>query len=152
MKAGEDLLLFRAVEEPARRALAVRLLDDGMDGRCWRLGGDADVWELHDATLGNDEEPVAVAATRSLGDGRRVALAAVAVAGGHRGRGIGQRMIEEVCDALRAKGAVVLVAAVPSTEGTAMVVVQRAGMRPTHVERSSPAANGHDVVWFDVAL
>ena len=149
---GEDLLLFRAVDEPARREMAEQLLDSGMGGRRWRQPGNVDLWELHDATLGPDDRPVAAAGTRPLGDGRRVRLVAAGVAASHRGRGIGRRMIEDLCDGLRARGVMVLVAAVPSDLAAGLVVLQQAGLRPSYVERSSPEADGRDVVWFDVNL
>ncbi len=150
--AEDLLLLFRKVEEPDRRAMAWRLLDDGMDGRTWRLGSDLDVWELRDVASGGDEEPVAVAATGALGDGRRARLLAVVVVDAHRGHGIGRRMIEELADALRARGVLVVVAAVPVDHAPAIITVQRAGFRPSHVERAGGAAGHHDLVWFDVEL
>ena len=149
---GQDLLLFRAVDEPARRAMAEELLDGDMGGWGWRQRGPVDLWELHDATLGPDDRPVAAAGTRPLGDGRRVRLVAAGVAAPHRGRGIGRRMIEDLCDGLRARGVLVLVAAVPSDLTAGLAVLQQAGLRPSHVERSSSEADGRDVVWFDVDL
>ena len=159
--AEELLLLFRRVEGPARRARASRLLDDGMGGRpAWRLGTDVDLWELSDVDLwelsdvtgADDDEPAAAAATCPVGDGRRVRLLAVVVADAYRRRGVGRRMVEDVADALRRSGVLVVVAAVPAAHAPAMVVLQQAGFRPTHVERGSPEAGKHDVVWFDVAL
>ncbi len=152
MTVGEDLLLFRTVVNPPRRAMALQLLDSAMGSGAWRLWGDVDLWELHDATLGLGDQPVAAAATRPLGDGRRVRMVAVGVAAAHRGRGIGRRMIEELCDGLRARGVLVLVAAVPSDLAAGLVVLRHAGLRPSYVERSSPEADGRDLVWFDVAL
>lgn len=152
VSALEDLLLFRAVEGRARSIAAADLLDRGMSAPSWRRGGEADLWELYDAAGSRDDEPVAVTATRPLGDGGRVRLVAVAVTPSRRGEGLGQRIIEELADALRAKGVLALVAAVPSDEAAAMVVVQRAGLRPSHVERSSADNDGRDVVWFDLQL
>ena len=151
-RAREDLLLFRALEDPGRRLAATRLLDDGMGARRWRPSGEDDLWELHDATCRSGKDPVAAAATRPIGDGRRVRLVALVVAAAGRGRGIGRRMIEELTDALRRRGVLTIVAAVPSDDAAAIVVMQRAGLRPSHVERSSPEAGGHDLVWFDLEL
>ena len=148
----EDLLLFRAVKDTARGTMAGDLLDEGMAGRGWRCGGEVDLWELRDAAGASDEEPVAVAATHPLGDGRWVRLVAVVVAWSRRGQGIGRRMIEDLADALRAQGVCSLVAAVPSDQAGAMVVMQRAGLRPSHVERANAEADGRDVVWFDLEL
>ncbi|MDQ4088865.1 MAG: hypothetical protein M3163_00935 [Actinomycetota bacterium] len=92
---GEDLLLFRAVDEPARRAMAEQLLDSGMGGRGWRQPRDVDLWVFttrpsgptRNGGCGRDSTPR---------DGRRVRLVAAAVAASHRGRGIGGRMIEDL--------------------------------------------------------
>jgi GNAT superfamily N-acetyltransferase len=150
--SADDLLLFRAVAEPRRRTIAARLLDGAIGGRAWRRHGEADLWELDDATGAPDKEPVAVAATRPLGDGRRVKLLGFVVTPALRERGIGQRLLEDLSDALRGRGVLALVAAVPSDHAMAIVVVQRAGFRPSHVERASPDNDGRDVVWFDVEL
>jgi GNAT superfamily N-acetyltransferase len=150
--AADDLLLFRAVVEPARGAAASRMLDDATGGRGWRCRGEADLWELHDAVSAPDEEPVAVAATCPSGDGRRVRLVGLVVAPSLRGRGLGRRLLEDLSDALRARGALAVVAAVPSDHATAIVVVQRAGFRASHVERASPGSDGRDLLWFDAEL
>lgn len=145
-----DLLLFRAVRE-GRRVMATQLLTHGFAGRGRRRLGAEDLWELYDATLG-DDEPVAVAATEPLGDGRRVRLVAVVVAPSWRGRGNGRRIVEEVCTALRAQGVVALVAAVPVDHAPALVTLRRAGLRPSHVERAGRDGTEQDLVWFDVEL
>ena len=150
--APEDLLLFRAVADPTRRALTAQWLDGAVPAHPRPNWVDADLWELSDATCGPDEEPVAVAATFPLGDGRRVKLVAIAVAPAMRGRGLGQRAIEDLADALRARGVLALVTAVPSDQAAAIVVVQRAGLRPSHVERAGPDGDEPDLVWFDVGL
>ncbi len=152
MRTGEDLLVFRAAEEPARRSMALRMLDDGMGGRGWQQADDADLWELHDAAFGGDQDPVAVAATCPPDDGRRVGLVAVVVTARQRGRGIGQRIIEELCDALRARGELALVAAVPSDAAPALVAVQRAGLRPSPQGHAGLGADRDDLVWFGLEL
>ena len=152
MSALEDLLLFRSVSDPVRRTLDARLLDDSLGAERWRPGGEADLWELYEAACGPDDGPVAAAATRPLGDGMRVMLVAAVVAPDKRGTGLGQRMLEELADSLRASGVLVLVTAVPSDAATAMVVVQRAGFRPSHVERGCPGSVAVDRVWFDLHL
>ena len=150
--ADDLLLLFRKVDEPDGRARAWRLLDDGMGGRAWRLGSDLDVWELRDVAAGDEEGPVAAAATCALGDGRRVRLLAVVVAADRRRQGIGRRIVDELVDALRARGVLVLVAAVPVDEVGAIATVQAAQFRPSHVERAEGTVVGRDLVWFDVQL
>ncbi len=151
VSAVGELLLFRAVADPARRTMVTRMVDHGVGGS-WRRSGETDLWELHDAGCGSDDTPVAVAATRPLGDGRRVRLVAVVVAVPLRGQGLGRRIIEELADALRARGVLVLVAAVASDDPAGIVVVQRSGLRPSHVERASAETDGRDLVWFDLEL
>lgn len=149
---ADDLLLFRKVEEPDRGGMAWQLLDEGMGGWAWRLGRDLDGWELRDVLSGDDESPVAAAATCPLGDGRRVRLLALVVGAAHRGRGIGRRTMEELVDALRVLGVLVLVTAVPIDDMAAIATVQRVGFRPSFVERGNGVAGEHDLVWFDVEL
>lgn len=152
-RTGDDLLLlFRKVDEPHRRAMVCQLLDGGMGGSAWRLGSDLDLWELRDVASGDEEQPVAAAATCALGDGRRVRLLAVVVAAARRRQGIGRRLIDDLVDALRARGMLVLVAAVPVDRAPAIATVQAAGFRPSHVERTEGTTGGQDLVWFDVQL
>ena len=146
-----EVLLSRPVHGATRSITAAAVLDRGMAGPAWRRGGKVDLWELHDAAGAMDDEPVAVAATRPLGDGGRVCLVAVVVTA-RRGEGVGQRLIEDLADSLRVQGALALVAAVPIEDADAMVVVQRAGLRPTHVERASAENDGRDLVWFELQL
>lgn len=120
------MLFLRRVDDPSRVAMAVRLLDEGPGGRGWRASDQVDLWELQDLTSDDGDEPVAVAATSDLGDARRVRLLGVAVAPAHRGCGISRRMVEELKDALRARGVLTLATAIPEGVG--------------------------DQVWFDVEL
>ena len=150
--APEDLLLFRAVVEPARRAVAARTLDAAVGNRARSRANEADLWALDDAASGPEEEPVAVAATWPVGDRRRVRIAGFVVAPSLRRRGIGRRLIEDLADTMRARGVLALVAAIPSDDVAAIAVVQRAGLRPSYVERASPEHQGRDVVWFHLEL
>ena len=153
-RTGTDdlLLLFRKVDDHHRRAMAYQLLEGGMGGGTWRLGSDIDLWELRDVASGDEEQPAAAAATCALGDGRRVRLLAVVVAAARRGQGIGRRLIDDLVDALRARGVLVLVTAVPVDRAPAIATVQAARFRPSHVERVEGTTGGHDLVWFDVQL
>lgn len=150
--APEDLLLFRPVVQPARRAVAVRTLEDAIGSVSARCVCEPDLWALDDAASGPDEQPVAVAATCPIGDGRRVRLDGFVVEPSLRGRGIGRRLLEELADTMRARGVLALVAAVRSDDAAALVAVQRAGFRPSYVERASSDHDGRDVVWFDAEL
>lgn len=143
-----DLLLLRAVEAPERRALAGRLLDEGLGSRSWRNHG-VGVWELYDPSDPADGEPVALAVTRVGGAGRAI-LVAVVVAAALRGRGIGQRMVEELADALRTRGVLVLMAAAPDGDATATAALQRTGFRSSSWPHLTPSAGQPRMVWFDL--
>lgn len=154
MQGSEDLLLFRAVAAGARRATALRLLHDR--GRSYRfpLEGEPDLWELHDATLGSEDEPVAVASTRPLGDGRRVRLVGLVLSVSEGFHTTAQRMIEELSDALRARGAQALVVGVPGDDVEVGAVLERSGLRRVRGEPPGADGDGDDahLVWFDVEL
>ena len=145
--AGE-LLLFKSVVDPRRRAVAARLLHDGLGGGVWSSYGDADLWELDDAAGLPGDGPVAVAATCLENDGRRAVLLGFVVTPALHGRGIGQRLLEDLLDALRGRGALTVATAVPSDQVADMVAVRRAGLRPS----SAQGADRRDVVWFDLEL
>ena len=135
--------------------MALRLLlDDAAGSPGWRLDREPDLWELHDATLGAEDQPAAVASTRPLEDGRRVRLTglAVSVSDSDHAHTTAQRMVEELVHGLRARGALALVAAVPADAVDAMAVLERAGLRL--VDGGSPNGDGDDadLVWFDVEL
>jgi GNAT superfamily N-acetyltransferase len=145
-----ELLLLRAVDDPDRADVARRLLDERSGSPLWPATGDADLWELYDPSDASDDEPVAVAATRASGSGR-VSLVAVVVASRLRGRGLGHRLVEELADALRARGALVLAAAVPGGPAATAAVLERAGFRPSTT--GGDAVTVHpDLVWFDLEL
>lgn len=142
--SGGELLLFKAVVETQRCAVAGRLLDDALGAGAWRRAADPDLWELTDAAGARGEGPVAVAATCPLDGDRRVELMGFAVTPALRGAGAGERLLGDLADALRSRGVLTLVAGVPSDHPTDIVVVKRAGFRPWRVAR--------DVVWFDLPL
>ena len=139
--AGE-LLLFKSVAEPRRHAVAALL---GAGG--WRDRDDVDLWELDDAAGVPGEGPVAVAATCLEEGGRRAVLLGFVVDPARRRAGTGQRLLDDLLDALRGRGVLALATAVPSDQVDAMAVLERAGLR------RSPAqgAEGRDV-WFGLEL
>ena len=153
MQASEDLLLFRAVDAGGRRAMALRLLlGDPAGSPGWRLDREPDLWELHDATLGAEDQPAAVASTRPLGEGRRVRLTGLAVSDSDRAQTTAQRMVEELVHALRARGAHALVAVVPAGAVDAKEVLERAGLRRVDGRSTDGDGDDADGVWFDVEL
>ena len=151
MSAVDDLLLFRSVD-PSRRAVVARLLDDGVGAGGWRHEEPIDLWELYDAGSAPAEGPVAVAATSEPDRGQRVSLVAIVVAAPQRGRGIGIWMIQELSDALRARGVLALAATVPNQNGPAIAVLHRAGFRLSGIEQVGGVARNGCTMCFHLEL
>lgn len=143
-----ELLLFRRVPGH-RRAQALRLLD--AHGAAPWASELTELWELHDPSV-DDEEVTAVAATACPAGGRHVEVLAVVVATERRRRGTGTRLLEELADALRARGAAALVAAVPGDASGACAFVQHAGFCPSGSDPGSRLVDGADLLWFDLEL
>jgi GNAT superfamily N-acetyltransferase len=118
------------VQEPERLVTALRMLDTSILGGVSQRSSRGDTWELYDATADASEAPVAVASTCPLDDGRSIELTAIAVASSRRRQGIGRRVIDDLSDALRARGAMSLVARVVGGDTTPASVLQRWGFRP----------------------
>ncbi|MBD0324532.1 MAG: GNAT family N-acetyltransferase [Aldersonia sp.] len=142
--SGQDLLLFRAVQEPQRRATVLQMLDASITSGAPHPDAQCDAWELYDATGGADEPPVAVATTRPLDDGRIIELTAIAVASSRRRQGIGRRLIDDLSDAHRARGAMLLITTTTADGMSAATVLQRWGFRqaPHHPPDDPPPAAG----------
>ena len=142
-----DLLLFKSVAEPRRHAVAA-LLHDGLGAGGWRGVGDVDLWVLDDAAGVPGEGPVAVAATCLEEGGRRAVLLGFVVDPARPRSGIGQRLLADLLDALRGRGVLAVVTAVPSDQVDAMAVLERAGLRRS----AARGTDGRDVVWFHLEL
>ncbi len=145
---AEELLLFGTVQRPPRRVRALELLATVLDGA---PRSELELWELRDATADGDEGPLAAAATCGPGAGGTVRLVGVAVADGARGSGLGRRTVEELVDALRARGAEALAVAVRRDDERAIEVLRRGAFRPA---RAGPALaqDRRDLMWFDLEL
>jgi ribosomal protein S18 acetylase RimI-like enzyme len=137
-----DLLLFRAVQEPRRRKTVLAMLAASGVGDASLRSAYGDVWELYDAAGDAAEAPVAVASTSPRDDGRCIELTAIAVASSRRREGIGRRVIDDLSDALRARGAMLLVAVVADADASTARVLQRWGLRPAALDRADAAAVG----------
>jgi ribosomal protein S18 acetylase RimI-like enzyme len=146
MPVGDDMLLLRVAERRARAEAAGRLFGRRSDDLLERES--SVLWELYDPT---DDEPVAAAVTSIVDDGRRANLVAFTVVPGSRGRGLGQRIVEEIADALRARGVMQIVAGVAVDDVRTINVLGRAGLRQSRVQPASSAA-ARDEVWFDLEL
>jgi ribosomal protein S18 acetylase RimI-like enzyme len=148
VSALEGLLLFRSVEEGERRARAARLLA-GVAGERHPWGR-VDLWELSEAAYTFETEPVAVAATSP--GGSHVTLLSFVVVPAWRGQGLGQRVVEDVADAIRARGALLLSAEVPAGNAAALAVLRRAGFREPAPAGISGPPTGYSVVCLDLEL
>jgi GNAT superfamily N-acetyltransferase len=137
-----DLLLFRAVQEPQRRATVLQLLDASTPSDASHPGDQCDAWELYDAAGGEDEPPVAVATTRALDDGRSIELIAIAVATSRRQEGIGRRLIDDLSNALRARGAMRLVTEATANRTCTATMLERWGFRQSPREPADHAPTG----------
>lgn len=149
--SADDLLLFRLVDDPERRGLAAGLLDEGV-GLGWRREDPVEVWELCEAGFAPGEPPVAVAATTEPDRGQQARLVAATVAPAQRDRGIGTCVLEELADALRARGVLRLAAIVASHNGAAITILLRAGFTLSATERAAHMASGSCTMCFDLEL
>ena len=103
-------MVFRRCRSPSERRAAGRLLAERGIPLAERGGAGTDLFGLWDLTAPAGEALVAVAATGPLGDGGEVQLRGIAVAAGAGHQGLGRRLVCEVADSLRARGAARLVA------------------------------------------
>jgi ribosomal protein S18 acetylase RimI-like enzyme len=131
-------IVFRRAQSPSEREAASRLLvDSGVPAATVRSLADAVLFGLWDLAAPDVEALVGVAATRPL-DAGAVELCGIAVRAGLRRRGLGQRLLAEVADALRADGAERLVARSPDAHSPAAALLARAGLAATaRVHRES---------------
>ena len=123
-------IVFRRCRSPSERRAAGRLLT----GRGIPLPGHgvagADLFGLWDLTAPAGEALVAAAATGPRGNGGEVQLRGIAVAAGAEYRGLGRRLVCEVADSLRARGAARLVARPAGGAGPTLGLLRSAGFVP----------------------
>jgi ribosomal protein S18 acetylase RimI-like enzyme len=101
-----------------------------------RGGAGTDLFGLWDLTAPAGEALVAVAATGPVGDGGEVQLRGIAVAAGAGHRGLGRRLVCEVADSLRARGAARLVARPVGGAGPTRGLLRSAGFVPAGAGRA----------------
>ena len=144
-------IVFRSIRSRAERDAAGRLLaDSGVPPSTVRLPGDPVLYGLWDLAAPNGEGLVGVAATQPPDDTGSVELCGIAVRAGLRRRGLGRRLVTEVADALRTKGAARLVARLKGDQGPAAALLARAGFAATTDADGQSA--GTDVGWRYLAL
>ena len=96
-----------------------------------------DLFGLWDLTAPAGEALAGAAATGPLGDGGEVQLRGIAVAAGAGHRGLDRRLVCEVADSLRARGAARLVARPAGGAGPAPALLRSAGFVPAGAGRAS---------------
>jgi ribosomal protein S18 acetylase RimI-like enzyme len=129
-------MVFRRCRSPSERRAAGRLLGErGIPVAGPGVAG-IDLFGLWDLTAPAGEALVAVAATGPLGDGGEVQLRGIAVAAGARRQGLGRRLVCEVADSLRARGAARLAARPAGGAGPAPGLLRSAGFVPAGAGRS----------------
>ena len=123
-------MVFRKCRSPSERRAVGRLLA----GRGIPLAGrgvaGTDLFGLWDLTAPAGEALAGAAATGPLGDGGEVQLRGIAVAAGAGHRGLGRRLVCEVADSLRARGAARLAARRAGGAGPTVALLRSAGFVP----------------------
>jgi ribosomal protein S18 acetylase RimI-like enzyme len=122
-------MVFRRCRSSSeRRAVGGLLAGRGVAG--------TDLFGLWDLTAPAGEALAGAAATGALGDGGEVQLRRIAVAAAAGHRGLGRRLVCEVADSWRARGAARLVARPAGGAGPAPGLLRSAGFVPA---RAGPA-------------
>jgi ribosomal protein S18 acetylase RimI-like enzyme len=95
-----------------------------------------DLFGLWDLTAPAKEALAGAAATGPLGDGGQVVLRGIAVAAGAGHQGLEGRLVCEVADSLRARGAARLVARPAGGAGLTLALLRSAGFVPAGAGRA----------------
>jgi ribosomal protein S18 acetylase RimI-like enzyme len=95
----------------------------------------SDLFGLWDLTAPAGQALAAAAATGPLGDGGEVQLRGIAVATGAGREGLGRRLVCEVADSWRARGAARLVARLAGRSGPTVALLRSAGFVPAGAGR-----------------
>ena len=129
-------MVFRRCRSPSERRAVGRLL--AMRGITRAAHGVAgtDLFGLWDLTAPAGECLVGGAATGPLGDGGEVQLRGLAVAVTKEAQGLHRRLVCEVADTLRARGAARLIARPAGGTGPPPALLRGAGFAPAGVSRA----------------
>jgi ribosomal protein S18 acetylase RimI-like enzyme len=129
-------MVFRRCRSPSEQRAAGRLLAE----RGIPLAGPGvagtDLFGLWDLTAPAGEALAGAAATGPLGDGGEVQLLGIAVAAGAGHQGLGRRLVCEVADSWRARGAARLVARPTGGAGPMPGLLRSAGFVPAGAGRA----------------
>ena len=129
-------MVFRRCRSPSERRAVGRLLAERGSPQDEPGVADADLFGLWDLTAPAGEALAGAAATGPRGDGGEVQLRGIAVAAGAGHQGLGRRLVCEVADSLRARGAARLVARPAGGAGPAPGLLRSAGFVPAGTGRA----------------
>ena len=138
-------IVFRRCRSPSEQRAAGRLL--GERGGPGVAGSDLFGW--WDLTAPAGEALTAAAATGPLGDGGEVQLRGIAVAAGAGHQGLDRRLVCEVADSLRARGAARLAARPAGGAGPTPALLRSTGFVPAGAGR---AAADDEAGWWVLEL
>ena len=153
-------MVFRRCRSPSEQRAAGRLLAErGIPEAEGDVAG-TDLFGLWDLTAAAGEALAGAAATGPLGDGGEVQLRGIAVAAGAGRRGPGRRLVCEVADSLRARGAARLVARRADGAGLTPALLRSAGFVPAgggyaRAQVSAPRTGvpgDGDASWWELEL
>jgi ribosomal protein S18 acetylase RimI-like enzyme len=153
-------MVFRRCRSPSEQRAAGRLLAErGIPLAEGDVAG-TDLFGLWDLTVPAGEALAGAAATGPLGDGGEVWLRSIAVVAGAGHQGLGRRLVCEVADSLRARGAARLVARPAGGAGHTVALLRSAGFvpagggrapAPVSAPRSGVPADG-EASWWELEL
>ena len=153
-------MVFRRCRSPSEQRAAGRLLAErGIPLAEPGVAG-TDLFGLWDLTAPAGEALAGAAATGPLGDGGEVQLQGIAVMAGEGHQGLEGRLVSELADSWRARGAARLVARLAGAAGPTLALLRSAGFvpadagrAPTHVSASRTGAAADDEAsWWELEL
>ena len=153
-------MVFRRCRSPwERRAVGELLAGRGIPLAGRGVAG-ADLFGLWDLTAAAGEALAGGAAIGPLGDGGEVQLRGIALAAGAGDRGLARRLVREVADSLRARGAARLVARWADGAGLTLALLRSAGFVPAggghpRAQVSAPrigVPGDGEVSWWELEL
>lgn len=129
-------MVFRRCRSTSEQRAAGRLLAERGSALAERGVAGTDLFGLWDLTAPAKEALAGAAATGPLGDGGQVVLRGIAVAAGAGHQGLEGRLVCEVADSLRARGAARLVARPAGGAGLTLALLRSAGFVPAGAGRA----------------
>lgn len=136
-------IVFRSCRSPSEQRAAGRLLAGRGIALAERGVAGTDLFGLRDLTMPAGEDLVAAAATEPLGDSGDVQLRGIAVAAADGHQGLDKRLVCEVADSFRARGAARLVARPTGGAGPAPGLLRSAGFVRAGAGRAPAPVSAH---------